>query len=185
MEVERVAETDRVPFRRRRSGSVSCCHTKRPHTPGCERKFGCGATDQHQHARTRCGERDAPNIRVKAGRMATRYLRSPSVVVKTHKQEVLAVYRQILRLGAQFPDDVAASYIIWRARNVFHRHASVKTYDRALHLLKEAHQSFRQLQTAYRGDNEAYGKVVELAYGARGRLKHVMKVQGRRLAMFP
>lgn len=111
--------------------------------------------------------------------MSVRYLRRPAVIAKAHKAIVTSLYRDILDLGGRFPDTVASDYIVWRARNMFHRRAKEVDYDHAMNYVREARKARRQLSAALSGSMKDYTKVLELAYGARGRLKHVIKVGAR------
>lgn len=105
-----------------------------------------------------------------------RFLRTPASVAKAHRTEVLTLYRDILRAGSQLPDSVAAAYVHWRANQVFHRRQQEADYDRVLGYLKDARRVRRVLRKATGGDRDSFVQVLELAYGARGRLKHAFKV---------
>jgi hypothetical protein len=110
---------------------------------------------------------------------AVRFLRSPSVVVREHRTRVLTLYRSILELGARFPDEVASDYIIWRARQLFHRRCMETSLEKARKCVSEGMTARRQIAKALEGDVPCFVRILEYAYGHRGRLKHVFEVRSR------
>jgi hypothetical protein len=99
-----------------------------------------------------------------------------------HGSEVRSLYRRLLRNGARFPDAVSAAYVQWRSRTLFRRRASpapavgdAASQTKVLGHLLEAHSSLRTVERArLRHDRRSMRRVVELAFGARGRVKHVI-----------
>ena len=108
-----------------------------------------------------------------------RYLQYPSAVVKAHRSTVTSIYRSILDMGSRFPDDVASDYIIWRARTMFRRRAMENSYKHVQQYVKEALRYRRRVSRALDGDFASFTYILELAYGGRGRVKHLMKVRPR------
>ncbi len=98
------------------------------------------------------------------------------MVVKAHRLTVTSLYRSILDMACRFPDDVASDYIIWRARTMFRRRATENSYRRVQAHLKEGLRYRRRIGRALEGDFSSFTYILELAYGGRGRVKHLLKV---------
>jgi hypothetical protein len=91
-----------------------------------------------------------------------------------HRERALATYRGALRRARRLPDPCARHY--WRERfaSVFRRRRDETSAKRTRASLAEATRWTRRLRNAL-ADDDDYRAILELAYGMRGRFKHLVK----------
>lgn len=93
-----------------------------------------------------------------------------------HRQRaVVSLYRSLLKLSSLFFDDVGSEYLQWRTREMFRRRQFERSHKCVNAYVKEARVARRRVQRAIDGDAKTITHILELAYGKRGRLKHVFQ----------
>jgi hypothetical protein len=87
--------------------------------------------------------------------------------------EVRRLYRKGLELSREFPDPCGRNYLMRRVQEVFRKRARETSPTKIGRHIKEGRQSVRRMERALHG-REDYARVTQLAYGAVGRVKHLL-----------
>ena len=87
--------------------------------------------------------------------------------------EVRRLYRKGLELSREFPDPCGRNYLMRRVQEVFRKRARETSPTKIGRHIKEGRQSVRRMKRALHG-REDYARVTQLAYGAVGRVKHLL-----------
>ena len=94
----------------------------------------------------------------------------------THLQrgaEVRRLYRKGLELSFEFPDPCGRNYLMRRVQEVFRKRARETSPTKIGRHIKEGRQSVRRMERALHGRDD-YARITQLAYGAVGRVKHLL-----------
>ena len=94
----------------------------------------------------------------------------------THLQrgaEVRRLYRKGLELSFEFPDPCGRNYLMRRVQEVFRKRARETSPTKIGRHIKEGRQSVRRMERALHGRGD-YARITQLAYGAVGRVKHLL-----------
>jgi len=87
--------------------------------------------------------------------------------------EIRRLYRKGLELSREFPDPCGRNYLMRRVQEVFRKRARETSPTKIGRHIKEGRQSVRRMERALHG-REDYARVTQLAYGAVGRVKHLL-----------
>ena len=87
--------------------------------------------------------------------------------------EIRRLYRKGLELSFEFPDPCGRNYLMRRVQEVFRKRARETSPTKIGRHIKEGRQSVRRMERALHG-REDYARVTQLAYGAVGRVKHLL-----------
>jgi len=104
-----------------------------------------------------------------------------STIVRTRerqRREALSLYRALLREGRRHErerDPVCGEYIAWRARDQFRRGARGAASGKVTASLAAARNGLRRVRAAHSGDAADAQRLIDLAYGRVGRVRHVMQ----------
>ena len=94
------------------------------------------------------------------------------------RREALSLYRALLREGRRHErerDPVCGEYIAWRARDQFRRGARGAASGKVTASLAAARNGLRRVRAAHSGDAADAQRLIDLAYGRVGRVRHVMQ----------
>ncbi|RUS25206.1 LOW QUALITY PROTEIN: hypothetical protein BC938DRAFT_472485 [Jimgerdemannia flammicorona] len=91
-----------------------------------------------------------------------------------HRIYVLLLYKRILVESSYFFDDRTRTYLTLRARQRFRDYKNGELKDRLKKKVAEARKELNLLQRANRSDIEAAMHLLELAYGRKGKVRHVL-----------
>ena len=87
--------------------------------------------------------------------------------------EVRRLYRKGLELSREFPDPCGRNYLMRRVQEVFRKRARETSPTKIGRHIKEGRQSVRRMERALHGRGD-YARITQLAYGAVGRVKHLL-----------
>ncbi|CEO98062.1 LYR motif-containing protein Cup1-like N-terminal domain-containing protein [Plasmodiophora brassicae] len=84
----------------------------------------------------------------------------------------LQLYKKLLRSGQRFFDPVGSWYVQWRTRAMFRRYRHERDTRRIAKHVKEGMTMLRRVRRAVKGSTPDAQRVIDLAYGVTGRVKH-------------
>ena len=99
-------------------------------------------------------------------------------VSEAQRTQSLHLFRHLLRMGSKFPDPLGAWYVHVRTVERFRRHMACTSTRKIHSLLQEGRKQKRLLQRAVDAKHlPSMERILQLAYGCRGRLRHVLERQ--------
>ncbi|CAG8433987.1 491_t:CDS:2 [Scutellospora calospora] len=88
------------------------------------------------------------------------------------RQQVLSIYRNILKESSKFFDDNAKIFLKNRTRKRFKEYKEETDETRILNKLADARQALYRIKRANVFDIKSVNRILELTYGRRGPMKH-------------